>query len=99
MKTNIEMIRELEEVYTPETKRVVNIKEIHLINEKLCLDNMDKLQLFNLRDMVVMWYSSKMDSLGDDFKSRLDVMDKLSAITSVIDLKLQNLEKESYERV
>lgn len=98
MKTNMEMIMELDEVYTPETKRVVNIKEIHLINEKLCLDNMDELQLQNLRDMVVMWYSSKIDSF-DDFNLKLDIMDKLSAITNVIDLVIQNFWRKNNENI
>lgn len=94
----MEMIMELDEVYTPETKRVVNIKEIHLINEKLCLDNMDELQLQNLRDMVVMWYSSKIDSF-DDFNLKLDIMDKLSAITNVIDLVIQNFWRKNNENI
>ncbi len=98
MKTNMEMIMELDEVYTPETKRVVNIKEIHLINEKLCLGSMDELQLQNLRDMVVMWYSSKIDSF-DDFNLKLDIMDKLSAITNVIDLVIQNFWRKNNENI
>ncbi len=98
MKTNMEMIMELDEVYTPETKRVVNIKEIHLINEKLCLGSMDELQLQNLRDMVVMWYSSKIDSF-DDFNLKLDIMDKLSAITNVIDLVIQNCWRKNNENI
>ena len=94
----MEMIMELDEVYTPETKRVVNIKEIHLINEKLCLGSMDELQLQNLRDMVVMWYSSKIDSF-DDFNLKLDIMDKLSAITNVIDLVIQNFWRKNNENI
>lgn len=93
MRTNLEMLRDLDEVYTPSTKGVVNIHEIYLINERLRLDDMDKLQLSNLRDMVVMFYDSiYLREYSREHSSKFfEVMDKVSAITSVIDLKISNL--------
>lgn len=92
MRTNIEMIRSLDDAYTPETKHVVSIKEIHLINQKLCLDEMDEIALHNLRDMIVMYYSATVETMPkNEVQKRFDVMDKMSAITCVIDLKLHNL--------
>ena len=90
----MEMIRELDEVFTPETKGIVSIKEIQLINEKLCLDDMDKTALFNLYDMVVMYYSAKVGSIPENETRKIfDTMDKMSAINCVINLKLRNISK------
>ena len=94
MKTNMEMIRELDEIFTPESKHVVSMNEIYLINKKLCLDDMDKIALFNLYDMVVMYYSAKVDNIPEnETRKRLDIMDKMSAINGVINLKLRNILK------
>jgi len=80
MKTNFQMIMSLEEKYNAmnHTRGVVTMKEIYLINSELCLDEMDELQLRNLRDFVVLAISGK------------DAMNKISAYTSVIDNKLFN---------
>ena len=94
MKTNMEMIRELDEIFTPELKHVISMSEIYLVNEKLCLDDMNKIALFNLYDMVVMYYSAKVDSIPEtETRKRLDIMDKMSAINCVINLKLRNISK------
>lgn len=97
MRSNLEMIRELDWTFShkPNKRGVVTMKEIYLINAKLCLDEMDKIQLFNLRDMVVMWYAAKVDNISENnFDKCLVLMDRMSAITSVIDLKLRNIEEE-----
>lgn len=95
MKTNYQMITELENDYTPKQKGVVTMAEIYKINKALCLDEMDELQLRNLRDFVVMYFASQNkyfdgDALGRD----IIAMDKMSAITSVIDNKLWNIGAE-----
>lgn len=90
MKTNLEMIRELDEVYTPERKHIVSVKEIDFISKHLCLNKMDKLQMFNLRDILVMWYSAKINNDENDYKLKLTLMDKMSAIVCVIDSTLYN---------
>lgn len=59
MNTNFQMIRELEKVYNPKQKGIVEMDEIYLINKTLCLDEMDMLQLRNLRDFTVLYFNSK----------------------------------------
>lgn len=83
MKTNFQMIVELDNNFTPEQRHVVSMEEIYRINKELCLDEMDKLALQNLRDFTVMYFDMKM---GDNFD--MDTHDKMSAIVAVIDTKL-----------
>lgn len=81
MKTNYQMLMDLYKVYTPETRGVVTLKEIRLIQRTLHLDEMDEIQLQNLRDFVVAITEGR------------DMMewDRMSAITSVIDMRIQAL--------
>ena len=92
MTTNFQMIKELDGKYTPEKRGVVRMKEIYLINEVLCLDEMDILQLRNLRDFVVMYFGKQADQYEaeHDTTAMFAAMDKMSAITAVIDTKLVN---------
>ena len=84
MDTNFHMLQELDKAYTPETFGVLNSDETMLINQKLHIEEMDKLQLQNLRDFVVLFYSSRERKNG-----LLDVnWDKMSAITTVIDVRM-----------
>lgn len=82
MKTNVEMLNELFNEFTPAEKHIVRINEIHFIRNSLNLLNRDLLDLRNLRDTTVLYFNMKMDNDGDHI---LDIMDKMSAITSVID--------------
>lgn len=84
MKTNYQMIRELTEAFTPQTRGIVTMSEIYLINEKLCLDEMDVLQLQNLRDFTVMYF----DRISETADDPIEAFDKMSAIASVIDDKI-----------
>lgn len=88
MKTNFAMMKDLLKEYEPKQFGIVNKDEIYLINEKLCLDEMNELQLRNLRDFTVLFFDSRMD----DFDRK--EMDKMSAITAVIDQKLWNIGAE-----
>lgn len=81
MKTNFQMLRELLEVYHPETRGVVMSYEVETICEYLCLDKMDVLGLRNMRDLVVL-FLGRSDSMED--------WDRMSAITSVIDNAVWN---------
>lgn len=96
MTTNFQMIKELDSKYTPEKRGVVRMKEIYLINEALCLDEMDILQLRNLRDFVVMYYDKQADKyeFEHDTTAMFVAMDKMSSITAVIDNKLVNMGAE-----
>ena len=76
MRTNFLMLRDLLEKYTPEEKGLVNQYEYQTIESSLCLNEMDILQLRNLRDFTVA-YIGRSDSLVD--------WDRMSAIVYVID--------------
>lgn len=91
MNTNFQMLRELNKEYTPKQRGMVTMSEIYQINKALCLDEMDELQLRNLRDFTVMFYHSNDD---EDINAVMIKMDKMSAITSVIDNKLWNIGAE-----
>ena len=87
MKTNFEMVKELDKAFQPKRRGVIEMSEIYFINKSLCLDEMDILQLRNLRDLTVMFYNLKMETEGGfDY----DTHDKMSAIVAVIDQKIRN---------
>ena len=86
MKTYLQRINELYKEFTPKQRRIVKMDEIYFINKKLELDGLNELELHNMRDMAVMYF----DLVTED-KVDLGMMDKMSAITSVIDLKLRNI--------
>ena len=78
MKTNFQMIRELNKIYNPKEKGIVLNEEILLIKKTLHLEEIDILQLRNLRDFVVLY-------LSNFENDRISLTDKISAITAVID--------------
>ena len=82
MKTNHLMLRDLLEVYHPESRRIVNAKEVALIRDTLCLEEMDILALRNLRDFTVA-------SMGHS--EAMEDWDRMSAITYVIDTQIVEL--------
>ena len=79
MKTNFQMLKDLLEVYHPQHRGVVTASEKDNIESILHLNEMDVLQLRNLRDFTVLFLSSKED---------MESWDKMSAITYVIDNKI-----------
>lgn len=79
MKTNFQMLRELLEEYEPKQSGILSRDEFRLITDTLCIREMDILQLRNLRDFVVACLS------GADKDTAVKNMDKISAITHVID--------------
>ena len=79
MKTNFQMLKDLLEVYHPQQRGVVTASEKDNIESILHLNEMNVLQLRNLRDFTVLFLSSKED---------MESWDKMSAITSVIDNKI-----------
>ncbi len=82
MKTNFLMLKDLLEQYKPEQRGVVNRNEIKLIEDTLCLKDMDILQLRNLRDFTVA-HLGRSENLVD--------WDRMSAITYVIDCHIVEL--------
>lgn len=89
MNTNFIMLRELLKVYEPQQEGVATAEEVDLIVSTLHTEEMDILQLRNLRDFAVM-YISHLSSDEDDAEQRKN-MDKISAITSVIDHRIFSL--------
>lgn len=92
MTTNFQMLCQLNKVYTPEHRGYATGDEVKLIRNTLCIEEMDVLQLRNLRDFVVLYYSSEEDDRNNE-QFRLN-RDKMSAIVSVIDMQLLNLGAE-----
>ena len=82
MNTNFQMLRELLEKYHPEQRGIMNAEEAELIRKTLHIDEMDILQLRNLRDFTVthMCRSEKMED-----------WDRMSAITYRIDHRIVDL--------
>lgn len=87
MKTNYLMLRDLMEVYKPKRRGFYTNEEVQLIANTLHLDEMkDEIQLRNLRDFVVLFFS-----LESQDKPNFENMDKMSAITCIIDNMLANM--------
>ena len=82
MKTNFLMLEELLEQYIPKQRGMTTYEEFQLIGNVLCLNEMDILQLRNLRDFTVA-HLGHSDSLVD--------WDRMSAITYVIDNHITQL--------
>lgn len=85
MKTNFQMLRELLEKYHPVERGIMNREEFALVRQTLHIEEMDILQLRNLRDFTVahMGRSEKMED-----------WDRMSAITYCIDSRLVELGAE-----
>lgn len=82
MKTNFHMLRELLEKYHPVERGIMSLAENTLIKETLHIEEMDILQLRNLRDFTVL-------HLGRSEK--MEDWDRMSAITHTIDMKIIEL--------
>jgi hypothetical protein len=76
------MLKELLEKYHPAQRSIMNPSEYTLIKETLHIDEMDILQLRNLRDFTVL-YLGRSEKMAD--------WDIMSAITHVIDMKISEL--------
>lgn len=81
--TNFQNLRELLKNYVPKTFGIATVEECNLITSSLQLERMDVIDLRNLRDFVVSFFSTEN---GD--KPDMADMDRLSAITTVIDKEI-----------
>lgn len=88
--TNFQMLRQLNKEFVPKRKGIVDMDEIYFIDKNLHLNERNILDLRNLRDFTVMYFSSLMKNYEYDFKASLSLSDKRSAIVSVIDNKIFN---------
>ena len=82
MNTNFQMLKDLLEEYHPETRGIVSLYELDIIDETLHLNEMNVLQLRNLRDFVVL-HLGRSDEMED--------WDRMNAIATVIDMKISEL--------
>ena len=78
MRTNFQMVREFSD-YMPAENGITSRSEIMKITEHFELDKMNKLELQNLRDFVVLYYR------GEAMRDKFDAM---LSITAVIDIYL-----------
>lgn len=85
MKTNYQMLVKLDKEYHPKKFGFIADDEYELIAETLELEDRDGLSLCNLRDMVVMEYTIQHTMGREEGKNTREVMDKMSAVTYVID--------------
>ncbi len=82
MKTDVEMLRKDKSWY-PKRVGVITGEEVRHIEEAFELNNRDEVSLRNLRNTVVLY-----NSLSEGKEPRVKDLDRVSAITSVIDRKL-----------
>lgn len=81
--SNYQALSELLKTYTPETYGFVTREEQELITSTLQIEDMDLLELQNLRDFTVLFLSRSYDDVAKERQN----MDKMSAIVHVIDEK------------
>lgn len=84
-RTNMMMIRDLWNGFNPKTFGILDESEAEQIRTELKIAGRGITDLRNLRDMAVMYHGSYGGAM--DFTS----MDKLSAITHVIDMEIWDL--------
>ena len=86
LQTNFCSLKELLTLYIPEKRRFVTAAEEKLIKTQLEIDRRDIMDLRNLRDFVVLYLSfrnNKAEELID--------LDRMSAITAIIDCQIAKL--------
>ena len=81
--TNFQNLRDLLKNYMPKSFGVATVEECNLIRSSLQLEGMGIIDLRNVRDFVVLFFSKK----NEDRSDRID-MDRMSAITAVIDKEI-----------
>lgn len=86
MKTNFQMLKDLENWF-PKNRGFLEEAECEHISTTLCIEEMDELQLRNLRDFTVLYFNANEDYT----ENRVKTIDKVSAITAVIDNRLWQL--------
>ena len=87
-KTNFQIMRELKDWY-PKCFGIISNEEIQKIADTFQIAERDEINLRNLRDFCVMFYSRDDDE--EDKRKTIEDMDKLSAIVHVIDHRLFTL--------
>ena len=79
MRTNFQMVREFTD-YMPKERHITSADEIRQIEEHFGLADMTGLELQNLRDFVVLFYTS--------YEHLQDKREAMYSITAVIDRRI-----------
>lgn len=95
MESFLTMIRQLEN-YTPEDKHFTTFDEIDVVTTTLNLKQMNRCDIQNMRDMVVMYYSRLIENARVNDPDKFDFYNNaMMSITSIIDyFKLNHLQME-----
>lgn len=89
--TNAQMVQRLMDDFEPRNRGIICPDEVVRVERILNIkDRKNITDLRNLRDTVVMWFSIHNEGINDMNKIMVN-MDKLSAITYVIDEAIWNL--------
>lgn len=83
MDTNFQLCKKLLDFH-PNKLGILSAAEVEKIEETLCLNEMDVLQLRNLRDFAVMYYSGHSEN-AEESNEKTRFMDIMSGVVSVID--------------
>lgn len=78
--TNFQNLKKLLDIYDPKTRGILAGEEVETIEKALEIRSMELMELRNLRNFVVLYMSQKTAYGRAD-----QIMDKMSAITCVID--------------
>lgn len=81
--TNFQNLRELLKSYIPKTFGIATVEECSLIKDSLQLERMEIIDLRNLRDFVVLFFSRK-----NEDKLDMADMDRMNAIMAVVDKEI-----------
>lgn len=88
------IIRDLQKFH-PKSSGFLAIDEIDELNDILRIKDMDDQELCNLRDFMVCYYSDLAEGYRNTEYDMFDaIWDKMSAITCVIDMRLQEYEEK-----
>lgn len=90
-RTDYQCLVALDKKYTPAQRGILSKTESDLIKKELELNSRTIIELNNIRDMSVMFFSIQVNAHEQDNPPRtMECMDKMSAITHVIDLVLMD---------
>lgn len=88
-KTNFQMLSEIVETYSPADFLITSKEEVDMLKSHFHMDEMDVLALHNLRDFVVLYYSSLL--VNKELEDRRSFYSSaMSSIVAVIDNVLWN---------
>lgn len=88
MKSNYQMLNDFIKEFSPKEPGYLFSDEVWKVKKELCLIDMDKLALQNMRDFAVMFIGHLADKEFDEnnnYREGMRLMDIMSGITGVID--------------